>query len=86
MLIRNFNVVCALENKTIFSASLDVMTPESLPLDNPLFKLKNCVILPHIGSAATEARNDVAILTARNRLTELNGEQMPVELVINLYN
>lgn len=75
-------LIRALENKTIFAAGLDVMTPEPLPRDSPLFKLKNCVILPHIGSAAIETRNGMAILTARNILTALNGEQMPAELVV----
>ena len=32
----------ALENKTIWAAALDVMTPEPLPSDHPLTKLPNC--------------------------------------------
>lgn len=42
-------IVRALENKVIAGAGLDVTTPEPLPLDSKLFKLPNCVILPHIG-------------------------------------
>lgn len=75
-------LVKALENKTIFAAGLDVMTPEPLPLDNPLFKLKNCVILPHIGSASIEARKAMAVLTAKNILAVLDGQQMPSELLV----
>jgi len=44
-------LVDALSNNTIRGAGLDVTSPEPLPTDHPLFKLKNCVIIPHIGSA-----------------------------------
>lgn len=74
-------LVDALRNKTIFGAGLDVMTPEPLPLDNPLFELKNCVILPHIGSASIETRKAMGVLTARNVVAALKGERMPAELV-----
>lgn len=70
----------ALTNNTIRAAGLDVTTPEPLPLDSPLFKLKNCVILPHIGSATIEARNIMSELTATNILGALNGTEMPAEL------
>ncbi|KAH9640284.1 hypothetical protein HF086_001636 [Spodoptera exigua] len=70
----------ALQNNTIRAAGLDVTTPEPLPLDNPLLKLTNCVVLPHIGSAAIETRNTMSELTANNILTALKGEPMPAEL------
>lgn len=73
-------LVTALQNKIIWGAGLDVMTPEPLPLDNPLFKLKNCVILPHIGSAALETRNNMAILTAKNIVAALKNEPVLTEL------
>ncbi|XP_010003838.1 PREDICTED: glyoxylate reductase/hydroxypyruvate reductase [Chaetura pelagica] len=40
----------ALANGQIAAAGLDVTTPEPLPTNHPLLSLKNCVILPHIGS------------------------------------
>lgn len=73
-------LVKALKNKTIWAAGLDVMTPEPLPLDHELFKLKNCVILPHIGSACIETRQQMAILTVKNIISGLKGEHMPAEL------
>lgn len=72
----------ALQKKTIWAAGLDVMTPEPLPLDSPLFKLKNCLILPHIGSACIETRNKMALLTVQNIINGLKGEKMPAELTI----
>ncbi|CAH2044152.1 unnamed protein product, partial [Iphiclides podalirius] len=70
----------AMKNKTIRAAGLDVTSPEPLPLDSPLFKLENCVVLPHIGSASIEARNTMSELTANNILAALNGHKMPAEL------
>ncbi|KAJ8712529.1 hypothetical protein PYW07_005371 [Mythimna separata] len=70
----------ALKNNTIRAAGLDVTTPEPLPLDNPLLNMKNCLVLPHIGSAAIEARNVMSELTANNILAALKGCVMPAEL------
>ncbi|XP_031354037.1 glyoxylate reductase/hydroxypyruvate reductase-like [Photinus pyralis] len=75
-------LIRALKNGTIWGAGLDVTTPEPLPLDSELFKLKNCVVLPHIGSASIETRNAMAVLTARNIVSALKGETMPSELLI----
>lgn len=72
----------ALRNKTIWAAGLDVMIPEPLPTDNPLFKLKNCVILPHIGSASLDTRNNMAMLAAKNIIAGLKNEKMPAELIL----
>lgn len=73
-------LVNALQNNTILAAGLDVMTPEPLPLDDPLLKLKNCVLLPHIGSASIQTRKNMAVLTANNILAALNMQKMPAEL------
>lgn len=70
----------ALQNKSIWGAGLDVTTPEPLPLDSPLFKLTNCVVLPHIGSATIDTRNNMSTLTANNIVAALNGVEMPAEL------
>lgn len=70
----------ALQCNKILAAGLDVMSPEPLPLDSPLLELKNCVLLPHIGSAETETRINMACTTARNLLAGLNDEEMIAEL------
>ncbi|KAK0175526.1 hypothetical protein PV327_009271 [Microctonus hyperodae] len=72
----------ALKSKSIRAAGLDVMTPEPIPLDHELLKLDNCVLLPHIGSASTEVREKMAIMTANNILAVINGkpESMPAQL------
>ncbi|XP_045476183.1 glyoxylate reductase/hydroxypyruvate reductase [Harmonia axyridis] len=81
--VKQDDLVVALQNKIIWGAGLDVMTPEPLPVDHELFKLDNCVILPHIGSATQNCRLEMAALTAANIVTALKGEPMPSELVLN---
>ena len=58
----------ALRTGTIFAAGLDVTDPEPLPPDHELYKLPNCVIVPHIASATVETRNAMARLCAENLL------------------
>uniref|UniRef100_A0A8D1AMX1 Glyoxylate reductase/hydroxypyruvate reductase n=2 Tax=Sus scrofa TaxID=9823 RepID=A0A8D1AMX1_PIG len=70
----------ALTSGQIAAAGLDVTTPEPLPTNHPLLTLKNCVILPHIGSATYRTRNTMSVLAANNLLAGLRGEPMPSEL------
>ncbi|XP_026275013.2 glyoxylate reductase/hydroxypyruvate reductase [Frankliniella occidentalis] len=73
-------LIKALETGVIRGAGLDVMTPEPIPSNHRLLSLPNCVVIPHIGSAGIESRNDMAELTARNILTALENKPMPAEL------
>lgn len=70
----------ALKSGQIAAAGLDVTTPEPLPTNHPLLTLKNCVVLPHIGSATYSTRGIMADLAARNLLGGLQGTDMPSEL------
>ncbi|XP_056143121.1 glyoxylate reductase/hydroxypyruvate reductase isoform X2 [Lampris incognitus] len=71
----------ALASGQIAAAGLDVTSPEPLPTDHPLLTLKNCVVLPHIGSATYATRGVMAELSARNLLAGLQGTDMPSELI-----
>jgi len=63
-----------LEKNRIRAAGLDVY--ENEPEINPLLlKLKNVVLLPHIGSATVEARNAMAELAAKNVINVLKGKR-----------
>lgn len=67
-------LIYLLKNKKIFSAGFDVY--ENEPNLNPsLYKLKNVVLLPHIGSATFETRNKMAELAANNIINVLNGKK-----------
>ena len=66
-------LVFLLKQKRIFSAGFDVY--ENEPDLNPqLTRLKNVVLLPHLGSATVEARNEMAKLAAKNVLSVLSGK------------
>ncbi|KAL3044877.1 hypothetical protein OYC64_013199 [Pagothenia borchgrevinki] len=70
----------ALSSGQIAAAGLDVTTPEPLPTNHPLLTLKNCVVLPHIGSATYSTRGIMGALSAQNLLGGLQGTDMPSEL------
>lgn len=70
----------ALTNGTIRAAGLDVTTPEPLPLDSPLFKLDNCIVLPHIGSATEATRKDMMELAEDGLIAALTGKQIPAKI------
>jgi phosphoglycerate dehydrogenase-like enzyme len=44
------DLVRALERGAIGGAALDVTDPEPLPAGHPLWRLRNCVITPHVGN------------------------------------
>ena len=67
----------ALINGEIAAAGLDVTTPEPLPVDHPLFTLRNCVILPHIASASYATRTKMAVLAAKNIIAGIQGQPLP---------
>jgi len=66
----------ALTTGEIWAAGLDATSPEPLPVDHPLLKLNNCIVLPHIGSASTTTRNNMAVVTAQNLLAGLKQKSL----------
>lgn len=70
-------LVEALKAGTIAAAGLDVTDPEPLPMDHELFKLKNCFVVPHIGTSTHEARQKMAKIACENLLAGLAGERLP---------
>jgi len=67
----------ALKAKTIFAAGLDVTDPEPPAADDPLLKLPNVVVAPHIASATVQTRDEMARICAANLLAGLRGEKLP---------
>ncbi len=62
-----------IKKKQIFAAGFDVYENEP-NINKELLKLKNVVLLPHIGSATFEARNKMAVLSAKNVINVLKGK------------
>jgi glyoxylate reductase len=67
----------ALKEGTIFAAGLDVTDPEPPAADDPLLRLSNVIVAPHIASATVGTRNAMAEICANNLLAGLAGEPLP---------
>ncbi len=67
----------ALADGTIGGAGLDVTDPEPIDPDDPLLRLPNCLIVPHIASATTATRDRMAAMAAANLLAGVRGQPLP---------
>jgi len=66
----------ALVSGEIAGAGLDVTDPEPIDPQDPLLKLDNCVVVPHIASASVATRTLMATTAAENLVAALQG-RMP---------
>ena len=74
-------LVKALDQDTIFGAGLDVIENEpNITADHPILKQARAVLVPHIGSATIETREQMATESVKNLLAGLKGENMINEL------
>ncbi|KAJ4990332.1 hydroxyisocaproate dehydrogenase [Stagonosporopsis vannaccii] len=70
-------LVEALDQGAIFGAGLDVIEDEpNIRADHPILRQPRCVVLPHIGSANTETREQMATESVQNLLAGLDGDVM----------
>jgi glyoxylate reductase len=69
-------LVRALKGKKIAGAGLDVFEHEP-KVSSELKKMKNVVIVPHLGSATTEVREEMAGIVVDNILALLEGRRPP---------
>ncbi len=79
-------LITALEDEWIAGAALDVTDPEPLPSDHQLFKLPNCLIVPHIGSATWNTRRQMAERACENLLAGIKGKRLPFCVNPEVYN
>ncbi|MDF2880400.1 MAG: dehydrogenase [Clostridiaceae bacterium] len=73
-------LIFALQNNFIAGAGLDVFDKEPIDIHNELLKMSNVVLTPHIGSATSKTRFEMAMLAAENMVKALLG-QIPPNLV-----
>ena len=71
------DLIDALNSVTIWGAGLDVTNPEPMKQDNPLLEMENVCILPHIGSATIEARNEMSRMAAENIISYYKNNTVP---------
>ncbi|MEM1570224.1 MAG: glyoxylate reductase [Candidatus Bathyarchaeia archaeon] len=76
----------ALGEGWIAGAALDVFEKEPIEEDNPLLKLSNIVLAPHIASATVEARSKMAEIAALNIVSVLRGEMPPYLVNLDVLN
>jgi len=67
----------ALKEGWIAGAALDVFEQEPTPMTNPLLKLDNVVVAPHISSASYETRSRMAEMVAENLVAFFEGKTPP---------
>ncbi len=67
----------ALKEGWIAGAALDVFEQEPTPVSNPLLKLENVVVAPHISSASHETRSRMAEMVAENLVAFFDGRKPP---------
>jgi len=78
--INTDDLVDALESGKIAGAGLDVTDPEPIEKDSKLLTIKNCIVLPHIGSASYVTRSKMSVMVAKNIIAGLSGEMLPYEV------
>jgi lactate dehydrogenase-like 2-hydroxyacid dehydrogenase len=80
------DLINALQNGTIWGAGLDVTNPEPMKKDNPLLTMPNAAVLPHIGSATIETRDEMARIATENVIAGLNGKRIPFPVNPEVYD
>ena len=70
-IIDNDSMLIALENQLIRGAVLDVVAKEPIAGSHPLCKYQNVLVVPHIGTATVESREQMAIASAQNIINVL---------------
>jgi glyoxylate reductase len=80
-IIKENDLVFALKNKYIAGAALDVFEEEPIDSNNPLIKMKNVILVPHIGSASVDTRTRMSEIAATNIINVLEGNDKKALLV-----
>lgn len=70
-------LLAALRDGRLAGAGLDVTDPEPLPPEHPLLRVRNLLVLPHVGSATTEARTAMTERCVANLRAGLAGDPLP---------
>ena len=72
--IKESDLIIALQENTIGGAALDVFEVEPLPPDSPLLKMNNALLAPHNANSSPKAWEAVHRSTIKNLLDVLEGD------------
>lgn len=72
-IINTDDLIKALNENLISGAALDVFDPEPVSANHPILKYKNVLMTPHIGTATTDCRKEMAMLAAKNLINFFKG-------------
>ncbi len=75
-IVNEKQLVTALKTKQIQGAGMDVYELEPVKKNNPLLKIENVVLAPHVGSSTKETRQKMSDITARNLILGLEGKKL----------
>jgi glycerate dehydrogenase len=77
-LIREKDLADALGSGKVYAAGVDVVSNEPIKPDNPLLKVGNCIITPHISWAAKESRQRLMDAAVNNLRAFTEGKPINV--------
>ena len=77
------SLIRAMKDGHIRGAGLDVFEAEPLHAKNPLTKLENITMVPHLGSATEETRKGMAKIALENLLAGIAGKKIPHEVLLS---
>lgn len=75
-IINEKDLIKIIRSNGIAGAALDVFEKEPIGKNHELVKMKNTVLVPHIGSSTIETRRKMAEITMRNLIYGLDGKKM----------
>jgi len=75
-IVNEKQLVTALKTKQIQGAGIDVYEEEPVKKNNPLLKLENVVLAPHVGSSTKETRHKMSDITSKNLILGLEGKRL----------
>lgn len=76
-LIKEADLISALQNHEIFAAGLDVFAEEPLPINSPLRSLPNVLLTPHVAGNTVEALTKMSSMAAEETIRVLVNNQNP---------